>query len=302
MPRIVWGVLLLIPMLTSAAWAGTDAAAEMGDQPAATDQAEGRWLRDYAKAWDQAAAQRKMLLIFFYSDEPTSDERTVYGQLVHNAQLQEQLEQYVLLKVTTDAEIIVGGKPTRLLSHAAFSQMHRRPGLAIVDLAHEDEPYYRHVVSAFPLMQGKYYRFRPDHLRAALSLPPGTITQRTMVWAVRVHPENPQSTGGQKDEVLASEADSHSRYQARIGVQGHHNWGFRFHRILQRLRGRSGSTEVVAESWPNQNLQDACIDCVASWRQSPGHWGAVRRFHPVYGYDIKRGSNGVWYGTGIFAR
>ena len=57
----------------------------------------------------------------------------------------------------------------------------------------------------------------------------------------------------------------------------------------------------MAESWPDEGLIDACIDCVASWRQSPGHWGAVRQRHRLFGYDIRRGRNGIWYATGLFA-
>jgi len=40
--------------------------------------------------------------------------------------------------------------------------------------------------------------------------------------------------------------------------------------------------------------------CVASWRQSPGHWDAVKAQQASYGYDIREGSNGIWYATGIF--
>jgi hypothetical protein len=28
----------------------------------------------------------------------------------------------------------------------------------------------------------------------------------------------------------------------------------------------------------------------------------VRSRHPLFGYDIKRGQNGIWYATGIFGR
>jgi hypothetical protein len=48
-------------------------------------------------------------------------------------------------------------------------------------------------------------------------------------------------------------------------------------------------------------LVAAAIDCVHSWRQSSGHWSAVRSRHRFYGYDMKRGSNGIWYATGIFS-
>ena len=57
---------------------------------------------------------------------------------------------------------------------------------------------------------------------------------------------------------------------------------------------------MVAESWGGETLVDACIECVHSWRQSSGHWNAVRRHQPLFGYDIKRGANGIWYATGIF--
>jgi hypothetical protein len=59
---------------------------------------------------------------------------------------------------------------------------------------------------------------------------------------------------------------------------------------------------VCAESWPGENLVEAAIECVRCWRLSSGHWEAVRTQHTVYGYDMKRGSNDVWYATGIFGR
>jgi hypothetical protein len=136
-------------------------------------------------------------------------------------------------------------------------------------------------------------------LNAALDLPPGTISQRTMVWAVRVHGEAPASTAGVQHAVLTQAAAEQSAYQARLGVQGHHRWETRVHQI-RTAAGVNGASEVVAESWPDENLIDACIDCVASWRQSPGHWQAVRTRHRLFGYDIRRGRNGIWYGTGIF--
>ena len=67
------------------------------------------------------------------------------------------------------------------------------------------------------------------------------------------------------------------------------------------MGGAGTPVEVVAESWPSQTMVDSCIDCVASWRHSEGHWRAVNGYHASYGYDIKRGGNGIWYGTGIFS-
>jgi len=96
------------------------------------------------------------------------------------------------------------------------------------------------------------------------------------------------------------EAQSHSQYQADIRRQGHHYWESRFHRIVARLPGGLGAREVCAESWPGENLVEAAIECVRCWRLSDGHWSAVRAPNRCFGYDMKRGSNGVWYATGIF--
>jgi hypothetical protein len=134
-----------------------------------------------------------------------------------------------------------------------------------------------------------------------LELPRGSLTQRTLIFALRTHSQRPASTAGHLSSVLLREAESHAQHQANIALQGHHNWDVRFHAINAELTGSLTAREVCAESWPGQNLFDAAEECVASWRQSPGHWEAVSGRHGMYGYDMKRGRNGVWYATGIFA-
>ncbi len=139
------------------------------------------------------------------------------------------------------------------------------------------------------------------NLLALLSLPTGSLTQRTLILAVRIHPESPHSTDGTLLTTLASESESHSLHQARITNQGHHNWESRFHRISGRLPDGLLAQEVCAESWPHKGLIAAALDVVDSWRHSSGHWGAVSGRHRYYGYDMKRGRNGIWYATGIFS-
>lgn len=298
--------MLNLHCMTIAALAGSlllaaATVAAAAQRPPVTFTAGLQWYTDYARAWNDAQANKKMLLVYF-CDARYSAERSALDQYIgRHADVRRQLDDYVRLILPTSATIQIGGRPTRLLSHASFHEMNGREGLAIIDLAHDDAEYYERVVSTFPFMQGKYYRFRPEYLPVILDLPEGTITQRTMTWAVRVHPEGPASTQGRPDPVLHEEAESHSHYQATVRSQGHHRWNTRFHRIRNLLGGIFAPVEVVAESWPGENMLDSCIDCVDSWRQSPGHWNAVRQAHSRYGYDIKRGSNGIWYGTGIFA-
>src|SRR5207249_167062 len=113
-----------------------------------------------------------------------------------------------------------------------------------------------------------------SELDVMLDLPPGTLTQRTMIYAVRTHPEAPRSAIGLPHHELSRETDSHSTHQADITLQGHHYWNARFDRINAKLGGLV-SREVVAESWPGDSLLEAAIECVRCWRTSGGHWEAV---------------------------
>jgi hypothetical protein len=259
------------------------------------------WQTDYAAAYDTAKRNGKMLLISFVPDDEEllslQDEMDCWIET--DADICARMRDLVLARLPMTTQIDEGGKRMRLVDHPAFREL-GGPGIAILDLRDAEQPYYGRVVTALPLTRGKYYRWQNSHLSAALVLPPGSLSQRTMIWAVRVHDESPASTAGELHSALAQAAADQSAYQAEIGVQGHHRWETRFHQIRLAARANAAS-EVVAESWPNENLIDACIDCVASWRHSPGHWQAVRTRHRLFGYDIRRGRNGIWYGTGIFA-
>ncbi|MDX1964069.1 MAG: hypothetical protein SFX18_13025 [Pirellulales bacterium] len=263
------------------------------------------WLTDYGAAMKEAEQDKKYLLMLF---EPATDRAGHAADVLR--QLQDprhakSLSNFVLLRQSLEQTISSSGKKIRLISHASFGEMQGQAGLAVIDLANPNTPHYRQVVSQVPFSAGKYYRYEKSAVPALLSLPAGTLTQRSLILAVRMHPERPASAWGAHDAVLGEEAASHSHYQARIQNQGHHHWGQRFERIRGRLAQRRGYAglprEVVAESWPQQNLLDSCADCVQSWRQSAGHWGAVRAQHASYSFDIKRGNNGIWYATGLFS-
>ncbi|HTN75103.1 MAG TPA: hypothetical protein VL096_07645, partial [Pirellulaceae bacterium] len=188
-------------------------------------------------------------------------------------------------------------KEIKLITHSAFAEMHQRPGFVFIDYVHTKSKYYGRVVNIYPF-KGRF--LSASQLLVMMDLPEGSLTQRTMIFAVRTHPEAPASTRGSFISELAEETESHSQHQANIRVQGHHQWDSRFHRINSRLGRGLLAREVVAESWPGQDLVDAAEEAVHSWRQSPGHWSAVRSSHPVFAFDIKRGLNGIWYATGIF--
>ncbi|MAN05738.1 MAG: hypothetical protein CMJ56_02550 [Planctomycetaceae bacterium] len=169
------------------------------------------------------------------------------------------------------------------------------PGIFVFDYAHE--PLKGQVVSVLPRKGGKYYRFVQQDLCLLAGLPAGSLTQRSMIFAVRRHADAPKSADGHCDSMLCEAANTHSAHQARLQNQGHHGWGKRSQQLSQRY---GSASEVCAESWPDQDLLDSCIDCVSCWRQSPGHWRAISSEHSAFGYDIQKGKNSVWYATGIF--
>jgi hypothetical protein len=287
--------LLLLTICLSGISLAQASAATAADNPL-------KWREDYKTAYRQAEKNERLLLIYFYRQQPTSAQQEFENITLHEPRIVERLARYELLKLPADKPVELDGEQINLLQHAAFAHMNGREGLAILDLQHKGQSYYARPVSCLPFETTVYYASSyagPQSIGVLLDLPPGTLTQRTMVYAVRMHPERPASTGGAIHPVLLDECRQHSSHQARIRRQGHHHWERRFHRIWGQLGGQH-PVEVCAESWPGKGLLAACIDCVHSWRQSSGHWNAVRSGHPAYGYDIRMGSNGIWYATGIF--
>jgi hypothetical protein len=257
------------------------------------------WYVDYYSAYRDAAADGKFLLINVVPPTASAAQQGAEQTIAASAKLQQQLANVVRLRVPANATINVEGQTRRLLSFGSFAELSGGAGWVLIDLRNKDQEYYGHAVSVLPYSGGKYYHWRPDYLSVILSIPAGTLTQRTMIWAVRIHPEGPQSTWGTFHPALASGAMQQASYQANVGQQGHQNFDSRFHTLSSATGGPVAV--VCAESWPNQNMIDSCLDCVDSWRHSSGHWRGVSGRHRAFGYDIRRGRNGIWYGTGIFA-
>lgn len=256
------------------------------------------WHRDYAEAMTVAEQQNKMLLVYFCGGCDADRCTRFKTETLEDVSVCRRLQEYVCVQVPMDAKITVGGKEVTLLEHEAFQEMLGQPGIAIIDYRTSDAKLRGYVVSMFPITERLWYT--PERMAVILELPPGTLTQRTLIYAVRIHSEHPASTDSDPSPYLFDEAESHSQHQADIRLQGHHQWDSRFHRIVSRLPGGLSAKEVCAESWPGEHLVEAAIECVRCWRLSDGHWNAVRSPNRCFGYDMKRGNNGIWYATGIF--
>ncbi|MGI8981398.1 MAG: hypothetical protein ACR2FY_19400 [Pirellulaceae bacterium] len=258
------------------------------------------WHADYRAALSRAKADKTLALIWFCNPQEIDENDEFEAAVLSDPPVRERLEGVALVKLPLDAAV-AGTKEKEasieLLEHAAFAELLHKPGLAMIDMRDETSPHFHHVVSVYPFVRQPISR---EGLVAMLDLPAGSLTQRTLIWAVRTHQERPQSAAAEYSPLLAFEAESHSRHQAGINLQGHHNWDQRFQDINGKLGNGMLSREVCAESWPGQRLVEAAEECVHSWRQSSGHWEAVSGHHACFGYDMKLGTSGVWYATGIF--
>ena len=276
----------------------------VGPVRAAEAKPDLNWMTDYAAARQVAGEQRQMLLVYFRNSAEDAARREFEETTLNDPGVKKKLLGYVLLRIPAEAKVETEDGPIEPLKHDSFHAMNGRPGLAIVDFKNVDSPQHKHAVGCLPFERPVYFAtpyHRVKSVGVFLDLPAGTLTQRTMVYAVRMHPESPSSTKGFANPALLEACARHSQHQARIRLQGHHNWSTRFHEIWRQVQG-DALQEVCAESWAGQSLVDAAIECVESWRQSSGHWSAVRSWQTYYGYDMKRGRNGIWYATGIFVR
>ena len=229
---------------------------------------DGRVHTEYFPAYAEARSSGKMLLIDFgtHFDFNTVDAK--------------KLESYVLCRVPLDYTIPIDGKKARLIDAPAFDCLQKQAGIAVVNL--RDKSHFRETVSVLP----ERYAVG-DYVEALLDLPAGSLTQRTLTWAFRVHQERPACTSGTADPTLMDHADRQSLYQAQSNAMFHSS-------------SFPGSFEIVAQSWmANANVVDVAVDLVNLWRSSPAHWGAASTAWSRYGVDMQ--SNGsVWYATGVF--
>lgn len=288
-------LLILVGLAcTCLALASVPSDAPAGDTP----EAEVAWRSDYTKAMTQAESRNKMMFIYFCDPGGSQPCNRFKKETLDDPRVRHKLQDYVCVQIPLDAKIKVQGEDMVLLEHESFYEMLGKPGIAIVDFRSTEGSLRGSIVSTFPITEKLWYT--PERMAVILDLPAGTLTQRTLIYAVRIHPDKPESTDGQPLPMLFEETLSHSQYQADIRLQGHHTWGSRFRRIVARLPGGMTASEVCAESWPGESLVEAAIECVRCWRFSEGHWSAVRARHRFFGYDMRRGGNGIWYATGIF--
>jgi len=244
------------------------------------------WHTDYLDARAEAESQGKMLLVAVDSDEEKYAPRPACVPV---------LQGYVLLREHRDEEYLVKEKRRRLIDFADFRDLRGQPGLVIYDFAHRDESTYGKVVSVMPY---KYLRpklrFRvfseEEREHELLILEPGTLTRRTLTWAIRVSQGN-----GRNQRLRSADGRPHPRLMS----------GALRNSILQCGRGCGHfagglSGAEIASPGPGKDVVDGALNMVRIWKTSPPHYGVMVRFHRRFGYDMAASNRNHWYGTGRF--
>lgn len=251
------------------------------------------WHTDFLKASLLAKETKKDLVVHFRADDSLD-------KALDSAEVRDRLKQFVCVRLPVDYVY----KGEKMLDRPQLAEMHNKPGLAIVSRHDESLPYHDYLISAHPQMASRY-RWAPTlgakEICTILDLPPtATLSQRSLIYAITVHPDAPKSVLCNCHAATLEHAEAHSGRQASMGNQHHADLIGAMGRIGPRVGGVGGASEVVAESWGGESMLEACYSCVDAWRHSAGHWGAIMSSHRYFAYDIALSRNSKWYATGIF--
>lgn len=253
------------------------------------------WESDLQQALEKAQTEKKMLLALITQPGGEAQTRQLTEWLAAPGNRSVLENSFVCVELDGSAEIQFQGKTAPLLEHPAFREMGRKPGLATIDCQNDD--YQGQVVGAFPLIGLRYSQF---HINQILNLPPGTLTQRMLTFAIRIHPNRPQSANGRPSCFLMNLAFGHACNQASTHVMGHQNFSYRSSQVMRAHPGTQ-SSEICAQTGGGVALVGA-LGLAQLWRGSSAHWSAMKSPSRGWGYDMQRSNNGSWYGCGIFAK
>jgi len=297
--KYVWRILALAVVLQSFCAVRVSTAAEP-DGRASRRIGLLDWHTDYVAAYAEARTERKPLLIFFRDEKQQSVADDYEKRVLASDDLWVSLSRFVRAVLPLDTpspDVDAAGKPLRLVDHKAFEQLRQRHGIVVIDLEEPGSGPYGLITSAHPFSAGRHYSLFST--KVVLNLPRGTLTQRALLYALRIHPDSPRNLNSGMNEYLAEQAGRQSATMASLEQVGHHNWGSRFQAISSAV-GRP--VNEVAASGNGETIVDAAVSCVAAWRSSPGHWSLITNNPISYGYDLVRGRSGQWYATGILAK
>ena len=153
------------------------------------------WSNNYDESMSRAYHTQSMVLMYFHVNNIDLNQDPLYKTL-NSEPIKTLIQNYVLITIPISTIHNINGKNIKLIDHYAYSELLGKPGLVIADFKNRDSKYYGEVISIY------HYDYSIESLISLFNLPYGSLTQRTLIFAIRTHREGPRSTDSQWSEFL----------------------------------------------------------------------------------------------------
>lgn len=268
------------------------------------------WHQDYPTGYIEAAGRQNYLLMLF-SDVADGSPLAASSNSLFAPSLQPILEQFSRVSLSVNAPMPSvmqarsgtsnNGVQSLLLGHRSFRHLGVRAGIVLVDLTDPESAHHAQVVSAIPLpVSGQ---FTHDDLMLTLNLPKGSISQRTLLSAIRGNVPAAKLSLRNFSGTLVSLARRNSRYMAEYGQSGPFEQGRRRDTVVQEFGFQADLQELFFVTAAEETIQEAARQAVESWQATPAALEVLTTPAVAMGMDMVRSpQNGRWYVTCFVVR
>ena len=255
------------------------------------------WSSEYVAAYQRAIAERRFLIMLFR--EPVGEAGNVSTDgLPDSAGIAGSGD---VIRVVVPTTMPVPGQPVetapRLLDHRSFRHLQGEPGIAVVDLTRTDSPNFGRVVSAFPGAAEQDSIIAA--LQPSLSLPEGTISQRSLLLGLRTGLPKSAFTDLKYDEKLNDLANRNARYMAHLDQTGLFEPDERRDAVRKQFGDEAQVRELVFATDSATTIQSAASQAVEHWRSSGElESDAVESGITAYGLELFQSpASSRWFAT-----
>ena len=266
------------------------------------------WHEDYVSAYAEASQQKSFLLMLF-RNPAERDQLEAADSPLGDPQLRPILEQFSRVELPVNAAIpATQGDasqddtiPSLLLQHRSFRHLHSRAGLAIVDLTDPESSNHARVVSVLPLPEEG--RFDVNNLELLLTLPHGSISQRTLLFAVRRTVPDSSLSMREFAPTLTQFARRNCRYMAHREQSVPFEQDVRREAVASEFGPQAELRELVFATDTATTIHDAALQAVNEWMAAADSLETLTAPADAMGMELFQSpETGRWYATCLVVR
>ncbi len=264
-----------------------------------------KWHSDYIAAYVEAS-QKKRYLLMLFRDAIAGGEPLASIDDVFAPSMRPILEQFSRVELPLNAVMPIladknndsqkKGLPNLLLKHRSFRHLGTQPGIAVVDLTNRSSPNYARVVTVLPLPESG--QFQNGSLTLALNLPKGTISQRTLLFAIRSTVPDSSLSMREFNSTLVELAHRNSRYMSSAGQTGSFDQETRQQRIEQEFGPQAELKQLVFATDSEATIHEAALQAVTKWIETSESFDVLDAPATEMGMDMFQNfESGRWFVT-----